>query len=416
MPKPTRLIPAGLLTMASVFTPAQADFTKDIEDAFNLYHKGDWGSIKMDLNYRWENVDQDHGGKTPATDPKTANANTARLRLGYQSPVFYGFQAFAEYEGLYALQEDYNSTRNGRTQYSVVADPDQSRLNRFWLSYNGIPDTIVKVGRQRIKLDDDRFIGNVGWRQLEQVYDSILFTNQTIAELTVKVGYLDSVRTFTNTKESMNSPILNVNYKVGDWGNLVAYGYWLDFRDPAKYAVSSQSYGLRFNGKSPKFYDTFNAIYTVEWSNQSDYGNNPNHYQADRINLMGGASAYNFTLSGAMEQLNGFGSGKTFQTPLGTNHAFQGWADIFVVTPANGIRDVFATASYKMMDDSLIVTGVYHDFFDDTGTVRYGNEWDFSILKKFGKHYSLLAKYANYNADTYATDTQKIWLQANVSF
>ena len=214
----------------------------------------------------------------------------------------------------------------------------------------------------------------------------------------------------------MNSPILNIDYKVGDWGNLVAFGYWLDFRDRAKYAIFSQSYGLSFNGKSPKFFDTVNAVYTAEWSNQSDYADNPNHYQAHRINLMGGTSAYNFTVSGAMEQLNGFGPGKTFQTPLGMNHAFQGWADIFVVTPANGIRDVFATASYKMMNGSLTVAGVYHDFFDDTGTVRYGEEWDFSIQKKFGKHYSLLAKYANYDADTYATDTQKIWLQANVGF
>jgi hypothetical protein len=37
-------------------------------------------------------------------------------------------------------------------------------------------------------------------------------------------------------------------------------------------------------------------------------------------------------------------------------------------------------------------------------------------MKKFGKHYSLLAKYANYNADNFGTDTQKIWLQADVSF
>lgn len=418
MLKSTHLIRAGLLTMISVVAQAQANFTNDIEEVFKLYQNGDMGAVKMDLNYRWENVNQDHGGKTPATDPKTANANTARLRLGYMSPVLYGFQAYAEYEGLYALQEDYNSTRNGRTQYSVIADPDASELNRFWLSYNGIPDTLAKVGRQRIKLDDDRFIGNVGWRQMEMTYDSVTFTykSQDVPGLLVTAGYIDSARTFTNTKESMNSPILNINYKVGDWGSLVAYGYWLDFRDPAKYAVSSQSYGLRFTGKSPKFFDTVNAIYTAEWSNQSDYGDNPNSYQADRINLMAGASAYNLTVSGAMEQLNGFGAGKTFQTPLGTNHAFQGWADLFLTTPANGIRDVFATASYKMMNDSLIITGVYHDFSDDTGTLQYGKEWDFSILKKFGKHYSLLAKYANYNADTFGTDTQKIWLQANVSF
>lgn len=411
MLKSTQFFSAGLLTLASAVAPAQANFTKDIEDAFNFYDNGDSGAVKMDLNYRWENVDQDKGAET-------ANANTARLRLGLLSPTFYGFQAYAEYEGLYALQEDYNSTRNRRTQYSTVVDPDASELNQFWFTYKGIPDTEAKVGRQRIKLDDDRFIGNVGWRQMEMTYDSIMFTHksQALPGLTVKAGYIDSARTIFSTKDRMNSPFLNINYKVGEWGNLVAYGYWLDYREMQNYAKSSQTYGLRFTGKSPKFFDTVNAVYTAEWSNQSDYGDNPNDYQADRINLMAGASAYNLTVSGAVEQLNGFGPGKTFQTPLGTNHAFQGWADLFLVTPANGIRDVFATASYKMMNDSLIITGVYHDFTDDTGSVQYGKEWDFAILKKFGKHYSLLAKYANYNADSFGTDTQKIWLQANVSF
>lgn len=411
---PACLAPAALLTLSVASSAAQADITKEIEDALKFYRGGDAGALKMDLTYRWENVDQDKG----PGNPQTANANTARLRLGYLTPTFFDFQAYAEYEGLYALQEDYNSTRNRRTQYSVVADPDASELNQFWLSYKGIPDTEAKVGRQRIKLDDDRFIGNVGWRQMEMTYDSVLLTHKSTAlpGLTVYAGYLDSARTIFSTKESMNSPIFNVNYKVGDWGNLVGYGYWLDYRERENFAKSSQTYGLRFNGKSPKFFDTVNAIYTAEWSNQSDYGDNPNHYQADRINLMAGASAYNLTLSGAVEQLNGYGNGKSFQTPLGTNHAFQGWADLFLVTPGDGIRDVNATANYKMMDGSLIFTGVYHDFKDDTGSVQYGTEWDFSVLKKFGKHYSLLAKYANYTADTFGTDTQRIWLQADISF
>lgn len=425
MPKQTtrlsaRLAPGALLSMSLAGMPAQADFTKDVEDALNFYHYGNKGAVKMDLNYRWENADQDKG----AGNPQTANANTARLRLGLLSPTFYNFQAYAEYEGNYALQEDYNSTRNGRTQYSVIADPDASELNQFWLAYKGIPDTVATVGRQRIKFDDDRFIGNVGWRQMEMTYDSILFThkNQTIFGLTVNAGYIDSARTIFSTKESMNSPILNLNYKVGDWGNLIGYGYWLDYREPENFGKSSQTYGLRFDGKSPQFFDRVNAVYTAEWSTQADYGDNPNSYQVDRINLMAGASAYNLTLSAAVEQLNGLGSGagkttKAFQTPLGTNHAFQGWADLFLVTPKDGIRDVFATASYKMMNDSLIITGVYHDFKDDTGSIQYGKEWDFSVLKKFGKHYSLLAKYANFNTDNAAyTDTQRIWLQANVNF
>jgi hypothetical protein len=63
------------------------------------------------------------------------------------------------------MQSDYNSTRNGKNQYSIIPDPYENELDQLWRSYARIPDTIIKGGRQRIKFDDDRFIGNVGWRQ-----------------------------------------------------------------------------------------------------------------------------------------------------------------------------------------------------------------------------------------------------------
>lgn len=424
--RPTGKLPATLLSLTFFSLPAAADITKEVEDALNFYHYGSNGAVKMDLNYRWENVDKDNSVRKPANmggqPVETANANTVRLRLGFLTPVFHDFQGYAEYEGLYAAQADYDrggTTSNRDRNYAVIADPARNELNQFWISYKGIADTLIKVGRQRIKLDDDRFIGNVGWRQMEMTYDSILIThnNQTLFGLTANVGYIDHIQNIFGETHSINAPFLNLNYKINDWGNLIGYGYWLDYRERANYANSSQTYGLRFDGKSPQFFDTVNAIYTAEWSKQSDYGDNPNHYQADRFNLMAGASAYNLTVSGAVEQLNGYGAGRTFQTPLGTNHAFQGWADLFLTTPANGIRDVFATASYKAMNDSLIITGVYHDFKDDTGKIEYGKEWDFQALKKFGKHYSLLAKYANFNSDNPAfPDTQVIWMQGNVSF
>ena len=434
---PKRSLPCIVIALSVASFPASADFSKEIEDALNFYHYGNNGAVKLDLNYRWENADQDQGGLIPGLSPakrvETANANTARLRLGLLSPLFYDFQAYGEFEGLYAPQAEYDragTTSNRDRNYSVVADPARAELNQFWLSYKGIADTLIKVGRQRIKLDDDRFIGNVGWRQMEQTYDSILVThnNQTLFGLTVNAGYLDHVQNIFGETDTLNAPILNLNYKLNDWGNLIGYGYWLDYRERANYAKSSQTYGLRFDGKSPQFYDHVNLLYTAEWGTQSNYADNPNHYDADRINLMAGASAFNFTVQGAMEQLNGYGPNKTFNTPLGTNHAFQGWADLFI-TPigdptnaavkamGNGIRDVFATASYKMLNDSLVITGMYHDFYDDTGKLEFGSEWDFSVLKKFGKHYSLLAKYANFNTENAAfTDTQRIWLQANVNF
>ena len=411
----SHFLPFSAVVLSGLFfaNSANADIDKTVEDALKF---GDGGAVKFDLNYRWENVDRDAGAD------KTANANTIRTRIGVLSPKFMGFQGFAEYEGNHALQADYNDgPRNNKPAFSSVADPAQNELNQLWISYSAF-DTVVKGGRQRIKLDDDRFIGNVGWRQMETTYDAVLVTNNSLKNLTVNAGYIGNVQTFLSTTENIDAPIVNINYKLGDYGNLIGYGYWLDYTEsennvPRNIAnnKSSQTQGIRLNGATPKIYEHYNLLYTAEWSIQQDYGHRQNSFEAHRYNVMSGFNAYFLTFQGAMEQLNGNGS-DAFNTPLGTNHAFQGWADLFLSTPLNGIRDVFGTVSAKVLDDSLTVSGVYHDYTDDTGNISYGKEWDFQAVKKFGKHYSVLAKYANYEADTQATDTQKIWLQGNVSF
>jgi hypothetical protein len=417
------LLSAAIFSSLITANPAIADYDKTIEDALKF---GDGGAIKFDFNYRWENLNQDAGVTVPvsAIQPKTANANTIRTRIGVLSPKFMGFQGFAEYEGNHAMQADYNDGRMNNPPFSIIADPAQNELNQLWISYSNF-DTVVKGGRQRIKFDDDRFIGNVGWRQMEMTYDSVLVTNQSLTGLIVNAGYIGNIQTIFSTTENINAPIFNINYKLGDYGNLIGYGYWLDYTERENYAKSSQTQGIRLNGATPKMYDHYNLLYTAEWSIQQDYGHRAVAYEAHRYNVMGGFNAYFLTFQGAMEQLNGTGKGQ-FNTPLGTNHAFQGWADLFLTTPANGIRDVFATVSGKFLDDSLTVSGVYHDFTDDTGNMHYGDEWNFQAVKKFGKHYSVLAKYAYYSADNsdgYAgtgaltnTDTQRIWLQGNISF
>jgi hypothetical protein len=425
------LLTAALLTFSVASHFAMASATQDFEDALNFYQYGKNGAVKFDLNTRYENVNQNEvrlpllNGKPLADDkqPDTANAVTTRLRLGLLSPVFYGLQGYAEYQGVYAMDSNYNSTRNGKSEYSVINDPYESELDQLWISYTGLPDTLIKGGRQVILMDDQRFIGNGGWRQLQQTFDSVLLVhnNQQISGLTVSAGYIGRVKTPNTSTEGLSAPILNVNYKVGDFGNMVGYGYLMDYTDQDVYYKSNQTYGLRFTnyqkpGDSFKLSDHYGLLYTAEWSIQSNYQNSPKEYTANRYNLMGGFTAHMFSFQGAMEQLDGSGKYKTFITPLGTLFAFQGWADQFLVTPDNGIRDIFGTVTSSLNRGDVSLVGVYHDFYDDTGNIHYGKEWDFSVAKKIGKHYSLLARYANYSADHFSTDTQKIWLQGNINF
>ena len=57
----------------------------------------------------------------------------------------------------------------------------------------------------------------------------------------------------------------------------------------------------------------------------------------------------------------------------------------------------------------------YHDFSADRGSADYGSEVDLQAARRFGD-VTLLAKYASYNADDFATDTDKLWLMAQVAF
>ena len=59
---------------------------------------------------------------------------------------------------------------------------------------------------------------------------------------------------------------------------------------------------------------------------------------------------------------------------------------------------------------------VWHDFAAEATGADYGDEWNASAAWKFGKNYELLAKFADYSADEFGTDTSKAWLQFLAAF
>jgi hypothetical protein len=54
-----------------------------------------------------------------------------------------------------------------RPALATIADPQTLGLNRLQVQY-ATKALTVTLGRQRINLDDQRFVGSVGWRQNEQ--------------------------------------------------------------------------------------------------------------------------------------------------------------------------------------------------------------------------------------------------------
>ncbi len=408
---PSKLVIA-LSLLCSQFAIADP-VTETIENALKFGQTdAKYGQIKFNLRYRYENDD------TTRPNKHVANASTVRLRLGYLTPEFYGIQAYAEYETNQDFGANtYNSLRNGYGGFEVIADPQEHELNQLWISYKGIDKTEIKIGRQRIKLDNDRFIGNVGFRQLEQTFDSVFITNKSLPNTTVKVGYIAQAQTILSTVDPMQTPFINVAYNLKDIGTLIGYGYWIDINSasggPYNQGASNQTLGVSFKGKR-KITEDVSGLYRLEYAYQKDYGDNPTQYEADYYHVMGGISAFNVTAKVGFEQLDGAGVGKTFDTPLATGHAFNGWSDQFLATPADGLRDVYASLGTTIKGVKIL--GVYHEFADDTSSVDYGNEWNFKVNKKFAKHYWVSAEYARFNGNNGRLDAQNFWLTTGVNF
>ncbi|MEX6500983.1 hypothetical protein [Pseudomonas zhanjiangensis] len=375
------------------------------------------GKPILDARYRYEHVDQDNA-------LKHANAQTLRTRVGLQSGKWYGLSALIEADNVSRLGEaSYNSTRNGQSQYSVVADPDGSEINQALLRYDHALGSAV-VGRQRINLDNQRFVGGVAWRQNEQTYDGVLGQLKPIDGLTLSYAYLDNINSVfgpgNGQYDSAGNPanieghshLLNAQYVLMPELTLTAYQYRLGLDNLLGGKQSSQTTGLRASGAIA------GVSYALEYAQQRDYADNPLDLDSDYYLAELGYTVKGVALRAGYEVLGGdSGPGnRAFQTPLATKHAFQGWADLFLGTPADGVKDAYVGAVIPLFGGSL--QAWYHDFRAEQGSSQYGEELDLAYGHPIPgvKGLSGLVKYAGYDADDFAVDTDKLWLQLQYSY
>ena len=369
------------------------------------------GKAQVSFRMRYEDVDD-------AALVQDASALTLRSRLTWQSLPLYGVSATLEVDDIRAIVEDYNSTSNGRTRYPIVGDPEGTELNQASLRW-AIGKNQLVGGRQRIVLDNHRFIGNVGWRQNEQTYDAVTLKTTALAKTALQYSYIQNVNRVSGPDEGSQPAnyhggvhALNGKVELGTLGALTGFGYLLDLDNAA--TLSSSTYGVHWAG-AYKVSDTTKLNWIASYATQSDYADNPNDYDADYYLLEGGATFGAYGIKAGYEVLGGDTSpGHAFQTPLATLHAFQGWADKFLTTPAGGVEDLYVGGSATF--GKLTLNLVWHDYKAEATDLDYGSEWNASAGWKFGKNYELLAKYADYGADDFATDTTKAWLQFSASF
>jgi hypothetical protein len=277
------------------------------------------------------------------------------------------------------------------------------------------------AGRQAINLDNQRWIGSVGWRQNDQTFDAARVTTKPLEGLALDYLYAWRVNRVFGPDSAQgiwrDTAIhgARAGYTIKGIGTLSGYGYWLDI--PSSPANSSRTLGLRMAGEHALGKGT-KLLYAAEYARQHDFGPNPRSFALDYLLVEPGVAVGAFTLKGGYERLEGNGTA-ALQTPLATLHAFNGWADKFLTTPANGLRDLYVDASWKAAKGPVKGLGLrlaWHDYDSTLGSIGYGQEWNAQASYPATKQVTVLAKFARYDAATFATDTTKAWFSVEAKF
>jgi hypothetical protein len=390
------------------------------------------GKFNLNARLRYEFVDQSNLAEE-------SHAPTIRTRFGFTTAPLYGFTGMIEGENVAVIgpESNYNAAgSNNQPNKPVVADPPTTEMNQFWLAYQYTNMVAVKGGRQRIALDNHRFVGDVGWRQNMQTFDSATAQFTPVKDLTLFYGYVWEVNrvfgdvsglppTSPNHDFESDSHLFNVSYAPFKFGRFVGYSYLLDLDlDNGTATAANNScatYGGYFAGSAPVS-EKLSLGYRAEFAWQTDYADTTLDYSAEYFNaeLSGNIKPFAF---GAGYEVLGTDNGVGFKTPLATGHAFNGWADAFLATPNAGLRDLYAFAQVTL-PAQLPLRFVYHKYEADSGGGDFGQEFDVVLSKRFGKYWNAMLKYAYYDGDDAAppalaapdVNIQKFWAQVEFNF
>lgn len=368
------------------------------------------GTLLFDARLRMESVDD-------AGFSRDASALTLRTRLGWKTASFRGFHAVIEAEDIRALDSSYNSTANGRSTLPVVVDPEGSEWDQAYIGWDSGQGTQVLAGRQRLAYDNQRFIGNVGWRQNEQTFDALSIRTQINPEWQLQYAWLDKVhRIFGNqhpnplqAENALDAHLLNSTWK-GDIGSFTGYAYLIENQNlPTQ---STRTLGLRHQRSLP-IAEGREWWYAAEYATQQGWRRAPSTGAVGYFNAEAGLRLSGHGLRIGFEQLASNGR-RAFQTPLATGHAFNGWADRFLTTPADGLNDLHLKVDGPLGTFRYLVA--VHRFDADRGAADYGTEFNAQIVWPFATGWNALAKYADYHSDGFGQDVRKFWLSVEYKY
>ncbi|MDR2219673.1 MAG: alginate export family protein, partial [Methylobacillus sp.] len=243
------------------------------------------GKPMTNFRLRYEHVDDANPAHTD-----NADAWTLRSLIGWQTAPFHDFSVAVQLINVTQLNDQFYDGSNGvfgsssaipldKRKYPVVGDPDYTNVNQAYIEWTGLKGTAVRLGRQSVKLDNVRFIGNVEFRQVMQVFDGIAVENKgLLPDTSIYLAHFGGLQQTSTKYRSANVEIANVKYNFSPTESIGGYGYFIDWNhktdvtnaNPYNEDNSNRTLGLRLDG-AHGINDDWKVLYTAEYAKQDDY-------------------------------------------------------------------------------------------------------------------------------------------------
>ncbi len=333
---------------------------------------------------------------------RTGQANTLGSKLTYESAALdggWGLIEFANTSDFFKARHNSGmGTTPTKTSYTVIPDAQGTAMTRALIGYNGLPGNQFIFGRQYIKLDNQRFVGNDTQRLMPRTFDGLTWMNQSFPDLEFFYGFITEQQTpyqgFSRTigRESLKAHLLNGSWQAYQVGKITGYVYSIKNKDLAN--LSSNTAGARLDGQQK--ISMLSILYAAEYAYQRAAHNNLLRYSASLTSLEAGLQWDPLTVKVGYDTLRGdeTRTDRSFQRPLGAkNGAFYGLAGQFDTIPQQGLRSASASVALTLWDTTLQLAG-YNFRPQAAHSRRYGHEWDVSLSTAFLEHYETVLQYA----------------------
>ena len=405
------LIVASLLANASAPAGARGDIGNNA-DGFGsaLRH----GLPILELRPRYNRIEE--SGK-----PALAEGGTVRMVAGWRTAPLHGWRLTAEgivAEHLGRKRFNDDGALIASSPYPLLPDPRHAGVNRLHVD-GEIAGARVRLGRQAVRLGDQRWVSDNDFRQVPQLFDGIAVAMNPLADTEVMVAHHARMRNTSGRTQRLRLTLLQGAWNPRPGHALAAYGVFHDqAQNGAFTGFADNSYRVAGARASGSFASAaaLGAPYLVEGAQQRRFAGGDARIDARYWRVGAGLEGGSWLLRYDVEAKGSNNGLFGLQNPLTDFYAFNGWALHFFNTPREGLRDGWVTLKHRW--NALTLYAEAHRFRSDFGGIGFGRELDLGVTYGWNEQLTLRLQHARYDPGAGTDDprVRKTWLTLTYAY